>query len=117
MQIAVEKAVDGLIAFMADHVATIPKDIDRWKGFALLGMLKFKPRATADAVKPMLEKLGLVRDDKIELEAVKAALDMAFEKVPEVEFFNFKFDSNDVKTLIDKMRGVASGPVNPEVQA
>lgn len=117
MQISIDKAIDGFVGFMADQVANIPKDIERWKGFAVLGVLKSKPRAAIDALKPMAEKIGLIHDDKIDVDVMKSALDMAFGNVPEVEFFNFKFNAEDVKALMEKMRMVASEPANPEVQA
>ena len=116
MLITIEKAVDGFIGFMADQVASIPKDIERWKGFALLGMLKSKPRAALDALKPMMEKIGLLHNGMVDLDVLKSALDMAFNNVPEVEFFNFKFSAEDSKALFEKMRMVAE-TADAEVQA
>lgn len=112
MLITIEKAVDGFIGFMADQVASIPKDIDRWKGFFVLGMLKSKPRAALDALKPMMEKAGVLQNGMVDLDVLKSALEMAFKNVPEVEFLNFKFSSEDVSALFEKMRMVAE-----EVQA
>ena len=117
MLITVEKAVDGFVAFMSEQVASIPKEIDRWKGFAMLGVLKCKPRAAIDALKPIAEKIGLMTDGKVDIDVMKAALDMAFSNVPEVEFFNFKFNAGDAKALFEKMRMVSSEPANTEVQA
>lgn len=117
MQISIDKAIDGFVAFMADQVASIPKDIERWKGFAVLGVIKCKPRAAIDALKPLAEKIGLIHDDKIDVDVMKSALEMAFSRVPEVEFFNFKFNAEDVKALMDKLSVVVSEPVSTEVQA
>ena len=55
MQIALEKAVDGFVSYMADQVAAIKKAGDRFLGFAALGALKNNPAQLVNKVKPWME--------------------------------------------------------------
>lgn len=106
MQISLEKAVDGFIGFMADQVAAIPKMSDRFLGFAALGALKSNPGALVNKVKPWMEMSGILVDNMVDVDAAKAALDMAFANVPKVSYFGFSFTSEDVPALLAKMQGV-----------
>ena len=106
MQISLEKAVDGFIGFMADQVASIPKMGDRFLGFAALGALKRNPVQLVGKVKPWLEMSGILVDNMVDVDAAKAALDMAFANVPKVSYFGFSFTSEDVPALLAKMQGV-----------
>ena len=106
MQISLEKAVDGFVGFMADQVATISKAADRFLGFAALGALKRNPAQLVGKVKPWLEMSGILVDNMVDVDAAKAALDMAFTNVPKVSYFGFSFTSEDVPALLAKMQGV-----------
>ena len=105
MQIPLEKAVDAFIGFMADLVTQIPKMGDRFLGFAALGSLKSTPAVLVNKVKPWLEMSGILADGMVNVDAAKAALDMAFANVPKVSYFGFTFTSEDVPVLLAKMQG------------
>lgn len=105
MQISLDKAVDGFIGFMADQVATIQKIGDRFLGFAALGALKSNPGALVSKIKPWMEMSGILVDNMVNTDSVKAALDLAFANVPKVSYFGFSFTSEDVPALLAKMQG------------
>lgn len=108
MPISLDKAVEGFIGFMADQVAQIPKLGDRFLGYAALGSIKSNPDILVGRVKPWLEMSGMLSNGQIDLASAKAALDMAFANVPKVSYFGFTFTDEDAKTLLAKLRGLAS---------
>ena len=113
MQISLEKAVDGFVAFMADQVNLIPRTSDKFVAYAALGALKAKPKAVIGQFKPKLEMIGILNGDSVDLESVKAALDNAFLNIPKASFFGFTFSAEDVPVLLAKMHGTAV----PETEA
>lgn len=105
MQIALEKAVDGFVSYMADQVAAIKKAGDRFLGFAALGALKNNPAQLVNKVKPWMEMAGIVTDGMINVDTLRAALAEAFENVPSVTYFGFTFTIDDAAALLKKMQG------------
>lgn len=105
MQISLDKAVKGFIAYMADQVAGIPKAVDRWLGYGALGALKINPASLVNVVKPWMEMAGIVKDGMVDIEMLKAALAEAFENVPSISYFGFNFKIEDAVALLAKMQG------------
>jgi len=103
MKIAIEKAVDAFLGFMADQVALIPKLGDRFLGFAALGSLKSNPAMLINKVRPWAEMAGIVTDGMVNVDALKAALSTAFANEPSVSYFGFKFTKDDANALLKKM--------------
>lgn len=106
MQIALDKAVEGFISYMADQVAGIPKMADRFLGFGALGALKSNPSGLIAKIKPWMEMAGIVTDDMVDIDMLKAALAEAFENVPKVSYFGFTFGIEDAAALLKKMQGL-----------
>ena len=106
MQISLDNAVAGFIGYMADLVMQIPKTGDRFLGFMALGSLKSNPAILVSKVRPWLEMSGILTENMVNLDAARAALDMAFANVPRVSYFGFSFTSDDVPALLAKMQGM-----------
>lgn len=107
MQISLENAVNGFVAFMADQVDMIPRLSDRFVAYGALGALRAKPNAVIGKFRPKLEMVGILDGETVDLESVKAALDNAFLNIPKVNFFGFTFGAEDVPALLAKMHGTA----------
>lgn len=105
MQISLDKAVSGFIAYMADQVSAIPKLGDRFLGFAALGSLKNNPSMLVNKVRPWMEMAGIVTEGMVDIGMLKAALAEAFENVPKVSYFGFTFTIDDAAALLAKMQG------------
>ena len=105
MQISLDKAVKGFISYMADQVAGIPKLGERFLGYGALGALKHNPAALVNTVKPWMEMAGIVADEMVNIDMLKAALVEAFENVPKVSYFGFSFTVDDAAALLSKMLG------------
>ena len=105
MHISIERAVDGFIGYMADQVAQIPKAVDRFLGFGALASLKRNPSVIISRVRPWLEMAGILDVRGIDTDALKAALDEGFSKVPNLSYFGFTFTSADIAPLLEKMTG------------
>lgn len=106
MQIQLEKAVEGFIGYMADLVTQIPKVGDRFLGFAALGALRNNPSALISKIRPWMEMSGILSENMVNIDAARAALDMAFANVPRVSYFGFSFTSEDVPALLSKLHGM-----------
>lgn len=104
MKIGLDKAIQAFIGFMADQVAQIPKLGDRFLGFAALGALKSNPDVLMSKVKPWAEMAGIVTDEKVDCDLLKAAFDEAFSNVPKVSYFGFTFTSEDASALLKRMQ-------------
>lgn len=108
MQISLEKAVEGFVAFMAEQVNLIPRISDRFVAYGALGALKAKPKAAIGQFRPQLEMIGILDGETVDLDSVKAAIDNAFLNIPKVSFFGFTFSADDVPALLAKMHGHSS---------
>lgn len=113
MHISFDKAVDCFIAFMSEQVAKISKDWPKWLSYGALAAVKFNPSPLKNAVKPWLEMSGILKDNMVDIDMMKAALENAFRNVPEIEYFNFRFNAEDAAGFIAKMQGVASAETKP----
>lgn len=105
MQISLEKAVEGFIAYMADQVVLIPKMGEKFVAYAALGSLRQNPNVLISKVRPWMEMSGILVDGMVDLDSAKAALDMAFGHVPKLSYFGFTFTHDDATALLQKMYG------------
>jgi hypothetical protein len=103
MKIGLDRAVNSFIGFMADQVAQIPKLGDRFLAYAALGSLKANPAVITAKVRPWGEMAGLVSDDKVDLDLLKASFTEAFAQVPKVSYFGFSFTQDDADALLKRM--------------
>lgn len=111
MHIQFDKAFDAFIAFMSEQFAKVPRDFPKWLGFFGLAGAKLKKDSLKEKVRPYLEMFGVLEGDMLDIDMLKKALDLAFEKVPNLTYLNFTFDASDADGLIAKMQGVASSEV------
>ena len=105
MQISLEKAVEGFIAYLADQIVLIPNLGEKFVAYAALGALRKNPNIMLSKVRPWMEMSGMLVDGKVDLETAKAALDMAFGQVPKLSYFGFTFTHDDATALLQKMYG------------
>lgn len=108
MHIQFDKAFDAFIAFMSEQFAKVPRDFPKWLGFFGLAGAKLKKDSLKEKVRPYLEMFGVLEGDMVDIDMLKKALDLAFEKVPNLTYLNFTFDASDADGLVAKMQGVAS---------
>lgn len=106
MKIGLDRAVNSFIGFMADQVAQIPKLGDRFLAYAALGSLKANPGIIISKIKPWGEMAGIVADDKVDLDLLKASFAEAFGQVPKVSYFGFSFTHDDADALLKRMQNV-----------
>ena len=111
MHIQFDKAFDAFIAFMSEQFAKVPRDFPKWLGFFGLAGAKLKKDSLKEKVRPYLEMFGVLEGDMLDIDMLKKALDLAFEKVPNLTYLNFTFDASDADGLVAKMQGVASSEV------
>lgn len=110
MLISLKQGVDGFIAYMSEQVATIPTEFKKWLGFGALAAVKRNPAIFISRIRPWLEMSGILTEERIDTDTLKAALEEAFSHVPNIEYFGFTFNSADVGPLLEKMQ-------RPEVSA
>lgn len=111
MHIQFDKAFDTFIAFMSEQFAKVPRNFPKWLGFFGLAGAKLKKDSLKEKVRPYLEMFGVLEGDMLDIDMLKKALDLAFEKVPNLTYLNFTFDASDADGLVAKMQGVASSEV------
>lgn len=111
MHIQFDRAFDTFIAFMSEQFAKVPRDFPKWLGFFGLAGAKLKKDSLKEKVRPYLEMFGVLEGDMVDIDMLKKALDLAFEKVPNLTYLNFTFDASDADGLVAKMQGVASSEV------
>jgi hypothetical protein len=104
MKIGLDHAVNSFIAFMADQVPQISNIGNRFLAYAALGSLKANPGIIIAKVKPWGEMAGIVADDKVDLDLLKASFSSAFAQVPKVNYFGFTFTQDDADTLLKRMQ-------------
>lgn len=112
MHIQFDRAVDVFIAFLAEQVAKVPKELPKWLGFFGLAGAKLKKDYIKEKVRPYLEMFGVLENGMVDIGMMKAALDSAFKNVPKLSYLNFTFDVSDADGLVAKMQEVASSEVN-----
>lgn len=111
MHIEFDKAFDTFIAFLSEQFAKVPRDFPKWLGFFGLAGAKLKKDSLKEKVRPYLEMFGVLDGNMVDIDMLKKALGLAFEKVPNLTYLNFTFDVSDADGLVAKMQGVASSEV------
>ena len=111
MHIEFDKAFDTFIAFLSEQFAKVPRNFPKWLGFFGLAGAKLKKDSLKEKVRPYLEMFGVLDGNMVDIDMLKKALGLAFEKVPNLTYLNFTFDASDADGLVAKMQGVASSEV------
>jgi len=104
MQITLERAVEGLIAYIGDLVSQLKNPIESLFGNAILAAMRNNHSGLDAKARPWLEMSGLMQNNMVQLEPLKAALDAAFVKVPTITYMGWTFTADDVQALMAKMR-------------
>lgn len=111
MHIEFDRAVDTFIGYLSEQFAKIQSEIPKWLGFFGLAGAKLKKESLMKKVRPYLEMFGVLDGNMVDIDMLKKALGLAFEKVPNLKYLNFTFDASDADGLVAKMQGVASSEV------
>lgn len=108
MQISFDRAVGAFIDFMAEQTPKITDNWVKWLSIGGLAVAKQDPSKLKKAMQPWLEMAGVLDNGMVDIDMLKVALDEAFNAVPEIGYLNFRFHNDDGRSLVAKLRGVAS---------
>lgn len=104
MQITLERAVEGLVSYMEEQIRQMTDPLDKFKWSLGKGVLQNNPSGIVARLRPTLEMFGILSGNTVDLDAMKAALDMGFANVPRVPLFGWNFTAEDSNTLLAKMQ-------------
>ena len=104
MQITLERAVEGLVSYMDEQMRRMNDPLDRFKWSLAKGVVRNNPSGIVARLRPTLEMLGVLSGNTVDLESMKAALDMGFAEVPSVPIFGWNFTAEDSSSLLAKMQ-------------
>lgn len=119
MKISLEKAVEALSEFMTEQVNTITDQFKRAIGLMFVGGIAKNPEGILAKARPWLEMSGILSDNVVDVDVLKAGLDNAFSSVPKVSYLGFGFNSGDAANLVSKMQAKVAPeqPASTEVPA
>lgn len=104
MQITLERAVEGLVSYMEEQMRQMTDPLDKFKWSLAKGVLQNNPSGIVAKLRPTLEMLGILSGNMVDLDAMKAALDIGFANVPRVPLFGWNFTAEDSNALLAKMQ-------------
>lgn len=103
MKIPLEQAVGGLVSFLSGEASKISSMGDKFLMYGALGAIKANPSRVLAKYIETMEMLGIVSEGMVDVDAVKSALDSAFDAVPNFHAIGFTFTRDDVPALVRNM--------------
>lgn len=101
-----KQLADGVTNFLLnDALPAMPNGVAKFLAYAAVGAMKGRdPVSLIAPYRQMLTAVGILDDaGNVDEQALKAAMDTAFENQPTVSLMGFKFDSTDKDTLYRRL--------------
>ena len=104
MQIPLDRAVSGLVAYMRDLVSQISNPLEQFAGHFILGSLENNSSGLVAKLRPWMEMSGVLSGNMVNLDSLKTAMDNAFANVPKLSYLGWTFTADDTSALLAKIQ-------------
>lgn len=106
MVITLQDAMNGVADFAElDAIPHMPNGLKKVGAYIAVDAAKRNPSAFTKPYEPYMKMVGVLSEDgsTVDVDALAGYLRSAFEKVPTVNLWDFRFDAKDVEKLISRM--------------
>lgn len=104
--VPVKTAMEGVFSFvMNDLLPSMPNGLKKFASYLGVGALKTNPESAIKPYEAFLKMSGILSEDGTTIDEMKlsAALALAFENMPTVDFLGFTFSSDDANKLVNRI--------------
>ena len=108
MVITLQDAVNGVATFAElDALPHMPNGAKKALAYIAVAAARKTPSVFMKPYEPFMKMIGVLSEDglTVDVDALADYLKIAFEKVPTVNIWDFKFDANDVGKLVSRIGG------------
>lgn len=108
MQVSLDQAINGLASYAElDVLPILPNGIKKFGAYMAIAAFKRNPSIIMKPYEKYLQTFGVLSDDAkmVDIEVLAESLKSTFAKVPNVEFFGFTFEAQDVDKLVTRLGG------------
>lgn len=106
MVITLQDAVNGVVDFAElDALPHMPNGGKKALAYIAVAAAKKNPSVFMKPYEPFMKMIGVLSEDgaTVDVDSLSGYLRSAFEKVPSVSMWDFRFDAKDVEKLISRM--------------
>ena len=106
MVITLQDAINGVADFAElDAIPHMPNGVKKVGAYIAIDAAKKNPSIFTKPYEPYMKMIGVLSEDgsTVDMDALAGYLRSAFEKVPTVTMWDFRFDAKDVEKLISRM--------------